>query len=77
VLAAPLQRVVGYGLRIVPRSLLDWGPAAHPTVAVYLTRQAEIEASNGDIRRLTQARSLSRTTQPAKGTAPASSATNL
>lgn len=53
-LAAPLQRVVGYGLRIVPPgSLRDWGPAAHPTVAVHLTGQAEIEASNGDIRRLT------------------------
>jgi hypothetical protein len=27
-----------------------WGPAAHPTLAVYLTGEAEIEASDGEIR---------------------------
>ena len=42
-----------YAVRVVPPGWeRDWGPAAHPILAIYLSGEAEIEASNGDTRKL-------------------------
>lgn len=42
-----------YGVRVVPPGWnRDWGPAAHPILAVYLTGEGEIQASDGEVRRI-------------------------
>ena len=42
-----------YGVRVVPPGWVrDWGPADHPILAVYLSGEGEIEASDGDTKRI-------------------------
>ena len=51
VLGSPLSPASHYALRVVPSGWeRDWGPADHPILAVYLTGEAEIESSDGEIR---------------------------
>ncbi len=53
VLATPFQEATHHGLRIVPPGWeRDWAPAARRMIAVYLSGEGEIEASDGDVRRL-------------------------
>lgn len=53
VLATPFQKATHHGLRIVPPGWeRDWAPAARRMIAVYLSGEGEIEASDGDVRRL-------------------------
>lgn len=53
VLATPFQEATHHGLRIVPPGWeRDWAPAARRMIAIYLSGEGEIEASDGDVRRL-------------------------
>lgn len=53
VLASPLRSASHYGVRVVPSGWeRDWGPAPHPILAIYLAGAGEIEASDGEIRRI-------------------------
>jgi hypothetical protein len=53
VLGSPLSPASHFGVRVVPSGWeRDWGPAAHPILAVYLTGEGEIEASDGEVRRI-------------------------
>ena len=53
VLATPFQEATHHGLRIVPPGWeRDWGPAVRRMIAVYLSGEGEIEASDGEVRRL-------------------------
>lgn len=53
VLGSQPVAVSHYGVRVVPSGWeRDWGPAAHPILAVYLSGEAEIEASDGEVRTL-------------------------
>lgn len=53
ILATPFQEATHHGLRIVPPGWeRDWGPATRPMIAIYLSGEGEIEASDGDVRRL-------------------------
>ena len=53
ILATPYQEATHHGLRIVPPGWQrDWGPASRRMIAVYLSGEGEIEASDGDVRRL-------------------------
>jgi hypothetical protein len=53
VLATPFQEATHHGMRIVPPGWeRDWAPAARRMIAVYLSGEGEIEASDGDVRRL-------------------------
>jgi hypothetical protein len=53
VLATPLQEATHHGLRIVPPGWeRDWAPAARRMIAIYLSGEGEIEASDGEVRRL-------------------------
>jgi hypothetical protein len=53
VLGSQLRPASQYGVRVVPSGWeRDWGPAAHPILAVYLTGEGEIEASDGEVRRI-------------------------
>ncbi|MDJ0924283.1 MAG: cupin domain-containing protein [Acidimicrobiia bacterium] len=51
--ATPFEEATNYGLRVVPPGWeRDWGPAARRMIAVYLSGEGEIEASDGEVRRL-------------------------
>jgi hypothetical protein len=53
VLATPFREATHYGMRIVPAGWeRDWAPAARRMIAVYLSGEGEIEASDGEVRRL-------------------------
>lgn len=40
-------------VRLVPSGWQrDWAPAAHPVLAIYLSGEGEIEASDGEVRRI-------------------------
>ena len=53
VLATPFGEATHYGMRIVPPGWeRDWAPASRRMIAVYLSGEGEIEASDGDVRRL-------------------------
>ena len=53
ILATPYQEATHHELRIVPPGWeRDWGPASRRMIAVYLSGEGEIEASDGDVRRL-------------------------
>jgi hypothetical protein len=53
ILATPYQEATHHGLRIVPPGWeRDWGPASRRMIAVYPSGHGEIEASDGDVRRL-------------------------
>lgn len=53
VLASPLQPASQYGVRVVPPGWTrDWAPAARPMIAVYLSGNGEIQASDGEIKRI-------------------------
>jgi hypothetical protein len=53
VLATPFQEATHHGVRIVPPGWeRDWAPAARRMIAVYLSGEGEIEASDGEVRRL-------------------------
>lgn len=42
-----------YEVRVVPPGWRrDWGPAAHPVLAIYLSGEGEIQASDGEVRRI-------------------------
>ncbi len=53
VLATPFEEATYHGLRIVPPGWeRDWAPATRRMIAVYLSGEGEIEASDGDVRSL-------------------------
>lgn len=53
ILATPFEEATHYGMRIVPPGWeRDWAPAARRMIAVYLSGEGEIEASDGEVRRL-------------------------
>lgn len=53
ILGSQLRPASQYGVRVVPPGWeRDWGPAAHPILAVYLTGELEIETSDGESRRI-------------------------
>ena len=53
VLATPFQEATHHGMRIVPPGWKrDWAPAARRMIAVYLSGEGELEASDGEVRRL-------------------------
>jgi hypothetical protein len=54
VLGSPLRPASHYGVRVVPPGWeRGWGPADHPILAIYMTGEGEIEASDGEVRRIT------------------------
>lgn len=53
VLATPFQKATHYGMRVVPPGWeREWAPATRRMIAVYLSGEGEIEASDGEVRRL-------------------------
>lgn len=54
VLGSTQHPATEYGIRVVPSGWKrDWGPADHPILAVYLSGEAEIEASDNTMRLIT------------------------
>ncbi len=53
VLGSEMSPASHYGVRVVPPGWeRDWGPAERPMLAVYLEGEAEIQASDGEVRRI-------------------------
>lgn len=52
-LSTPYEEATHHSLRIVPPGWeRDWGPASRRMIAIYLSGVGEIEASDGDVRKL-------------------------
>lgn len=51
--ASPMRSASQWGVRVIPPGWVrDWGPAVRRTIAVYLSGQGELEASDGQTRRI-------------------------
>jgi hypothetical protein len=51
---SPPNPATHYTMRVVPpRWERDWAPADHPILAIYLTGEGEIQASDGETRHIT------------------------
>jgi len=50
VLMSSFESAIQYGFELVPPGQGDWHPAPHRVLAIYLSGEGEIEASDGEVR---------------------------